>query len=106
MLKQNKLEDTLKGKSLILITGESCASCVSMHSIANNVAAKHNLDFINVEAVDQLDFCNKYKVVTVPTVLLLDKSILIASVHGYQPEEILDIYVEAKLENYLEKKEI
>lgn len=100
MLKQKNVLDSLKGLSLVLVSDDVCACNVSMRSVTRLAATKHNLNYVTVFAKDELDFCKKFSIDIVPSVLLLSDNKLIASVHGYQPEEILELYIEAKLNDF------
>ncbi len=105
----NKFEindiNNLKGINVILITGEGCVSCFSMINVINNISSKFkNVNFYNLEVEDKyLEFLNKYNVRTIPSLLIIKDNELISSCHGYQPEEILEIYLESKIEDTYKK---
>ncbi len=82
---------------LMLVSGNGCASCVSMLDIASNLAKKHNLDFIHHELEDDDKIVEKYGINKVPSVLLTDGDKLIAMVGGFQPYEILDMWIDYKI---------
>ena len=103
MLKQKNVLDNLKGLSLVLVSDDVCACNVSMMSVTKNIARQHNLTYVKVFAKDELEFCKKFNIDTVPSVLLLNDNKILANVHGYQPEEILELYIEAKLNDFNER---
>ncbi|TDW16309.1 thioredoxin [Breznakia blatticola] len=91
--------------SLVLIGGGGCANCTTMSPIIQNVGKKfENLQVYIVDASEQnKDINTYYKVQQVPTILFLFRDELISKVQGYQPEEILEIYIESKMEEYKAK---
>ena len=82
---------------LILITGNGCASCISMHEIAIEAAKKFNLPFKEMEVEKAPEYVEKYDIKHVPTLLLIDNLRLIDKVHGFQPKEILELWLEYKI---------
>ena len=105
MLKQKNVLDDLKGLSLVLVTDDICACNISMRLVTRQVAEKYKITYVTVYAKDEVDFCKRYNIKTLPGVLLLNDNEIVAIVHGYQPEEILELYIEAKLEDFLNLRE-
>ena len=97
--------NNLKGINVILVTGEGCVSCYSMINLINDISLKFkDINFYNLEVEDKyLEFLNNYNVRTIPSLLIIKNNELISSCHGYQPEEILEIYLESKIED-IDKK--
>lgn len=90
----------LSGICVIEFSGESCANCITLlpmlHRILNS---KKDVKLYHIEvSMDTKDIVTKYKVDRVPTILILKDEQEIARCHGYQPEEILEIWLEAKIE--------
>ncbi|OCN04513.1 hypothetical protein A4S06_02555 [Erysipelotrichaceae bacterium MTC7] len=88
--------------SLVLISGDGCANCTTMSPIVQSMGRKFdNLKVYLMDANENnKDINTYYDVHQVPTILFLYKDELISKVQGYQPEEILQIYLESKMEEY------
>ncbi|MFV0381494.1 MAG: thioredoxin family protein [Breznakia sp.] len=94
--------------ALVLISGDGCANCMTMYPIVQEVAEKlDNLSVFNLD-VDKTNYkINEYyDIEMVPTILFLYRGNLISKVKGYQPPEILQIYVETKMEEYASKNSL
>lgn len=110
MLTNENFKETLSKEEfcLVLITGDGCANCSTMAPIVNNM--KHKFEDLSTYLVDINESNYKineyYEVEVVPTILFLHKGRLISKVKGYQPEEILEIYIDCKMKECSEKKEL
>ena len=96
----DNINDILKGVCVVEISGESCANCLTLmpilHDIVDGRADKIRL--VHVEADENtVWFMQRYDVDRVPTILLTDDGEVFARATGYQPEEILEIWIDAKL---------
>ncbi|MGL4949897.1 MAG: thioredoxin family protein [Anaeroplasmataceae bacterium] len=101
MINNDNYIEVLKGFNIIEITGSSCASCVSLKPVLQKVANDKNINFNVLELSDDISkIVDLYKVVSIPTVLLLHDTTLIGKVTGFQPDEILEIWVDAKIEEF------
>lgn len=101
MLTNENYKQVLKesGIALTLISGGGCANCVSMYPTVKKIEnTRDDIKVFYVE-VDESNFKinEEYGVEVVPTVLLTNKGELIAKIKGYQPEEIFDLYIDAKV---------
>lgn len=86
--------------AMILIGGEGCANCVSMYPMVKNVEnTREEVKVFYVE-VDESNFeiNEHYEVEVVPTVLMTNYGKLISKIKGYQPQEIFELYVDAKID--------
>lgn len=101
MLTNENYKQVLKdaGVALILITGGGCANCVSMYPIVKKLEnTRDDIKVFYVE-IDEANFeiNNEYGVEVVPTILLTNKGELVAKIKGYQPEEVFEYYIDAKV---------
>ena len=93
------LSNKLVGVNVVFVTGEGCESCVGMVDVVNQVSKKiKNVNFyiLNVEE-SYLSFLENYQVRMLPTILIIKDNKLLDSCHGYQPEEILELWLDAKI---------
>lgn len=86
---------------LILLVGESCANCEAMRDIVYRVSSELNIDY-EVQDITQ-ELIDKYSINGIPTVLLIHNNELIDKVKGFQPLEILQLWVSYKVEEYHKK---
>ncbi len=89
---------------LIEISGDSCASCHALLPQLNAVAAENNVAFERIDIETSPEAVEKYAVDRIPTIIITDGDKVIGKCSGYQPEEILSLWVEAKLEEYRQGK--
>ncbi len=103
MINNDNFKEQLKGMQVVEFSGESCANCLTLMPLLYNVvSARPNLNLEHVEAGDStIKVFEHYKVDRVPTVLLLDNGVEFARAIGYQPEEIFELWLDAKLEEHL-----
>lgn len=106
MLNNKNFKEILakSNKALVYISGEGCANCVSMMPLVYKIKeTRKDIDVYVVEVSEENYAINEaYGVEVVPSVLLLHHGTLIAKVKGYQPEEIFELYVEAKFDEVKE----
>lgn len=102
----NKETETLKnGFCAVLVRGDDCANCYALAPVATKVAKAYGLPLVEIEAAEQNgELLRSWAIERVPTFLLLDDGEVFARCAGYQPEEILEIWVEAKLEERKDSK--
>lgn len=85
---------------VIEFSGEGCANCYSLMSILTIIMNSYNdclLEHIEISK-DDMDIVEKYDIDRVPTILVLKDDEEIARCRGYQPEEILAIWLDDKIE--------
>ncbi|MDF9823777.1 thioredoxin 1 [Breznakia sp. PF5-3] len=108
MLKNENFKEVLENEEfcLVLVSGDGCANCTTMTPIVNQMRDK--FDELSVYVVDINQSNHKitefYEIEVVPTILLLHRGHVISKVTGYQPEEILEIYIDCKIGEYKQRK--
>lgn len=95
-------KDALKGLCCVEVSGESCANCLTLMPVLKSIAdARDDIRLVHVEAdYDTVELMEEWDVAKVPTVLLMDDGKIFARCSGFQPEEILEIWIDAKIEEY------
>ena len=102
MINDNNYKEKLKGIQLIEVSGESCANCLTLMPMLHEiVSARNDVELLHVEAAENTEkFLEEYQVDRVPTVLLLDDGVVFAKAIGFQPQEIFELWLDAKLEEH------
>lgn len=103
MINDGNYKEKFKGLQVVEISGESCANCLTLMPLLHEVVSQRNLlTLVHVEADnDTVKIMEEYGVDRVPTVLLLDDGVLFAKATGYQPQEIFELWLDAKLDEHL-----
>ena len=98
-MEKYELNTQLEGLNVVLVTGDGCASCVSMVDVVKDVSERFKqIDFYILEYEEKYSsFLENYKVRTIPSVLIIKNNKLIDICHGYQPDEILEIWLDSKI---------
>ena len=106
MITENNYKEELKGICVIEISGESCANCLTLMPILNNIVSKRDdCRMVHIEADENTTKLMQILDVTrVPTILLTDNGEIFARAAGFQPEEILEIWIDAKISEHLSSK--
>ena len=87
--------------SLLEVSGESCANCLTLLPLVNRLAAARGLEVGHLEVNEaNAQRVRSLQVDRVPTLIVFRDGKEVARCTGYQPEEILSVWVEAKLEEY------
>ena len=96
----NKSNADLTGLCVIEVSGESCANCLSLMPVLSSIVSnRDDVRLVHIEADENtVDFMTKYDVRQVPTILLTDDGEEFARAVGFQPEEILELWLDAKIE--------
>ena len=99
-LNMDNYKEALKGVSIVEVSGESCANCFSLMPILNKIISNRNDCVLHhLEATEEtMSLVEAFGVVAVPTILIMNDDVVVAKCRGYQPEEILEIWIDAKLE--------
>ena len=89
-----------KNIKVIEFSGESCANCYSLMPILFEILKSYeDVELVHIEVEkDQIDIIEKYQIDRVPTILILKDEEEVGRCRGYQPEEILAIWLEYKIE--------
>jgi thioredoxin 1 len=100
MSKRDYKSEIKDGLCVVEISGESCANCLTLMPVLKELMSKiEGVRLVHVEAdYDTLDLMEEWEVEKVPTILLTDDGEIYARVSGYQPEEILELWLDAKIE--------
>ena len=106
MLNDNNYKENLKGLQVLEVSGEGCANCISlMPMLYSVVSARNDVELVHFELDDNSNtFASEYNIDRVPTVLLLDDGKEIARVVGFQPEEVFEIWLDYKIDEYKKSK--
>ena len=84
--------------SLLEVSGESCANCLTLLPLVNRLACERGLPVEHLEvngenAARVRELC----IDRVPTLIVFRDGGEIARCTGYQPEEILELWLDAKI---------
>lgn len=93
-------EYDLSGICLIEIGGGSCAGCIAVAPVAATVANECAIRFVRADIEDVPEMANEFKVERIPALVLADGGVAFAKCYGYQPQEILSLWVQAKVEEH------
>ena len=95
-----KYAEQLKGLCCVEISGESCANCLTLMPILQELCDKRgDVRLVHIEAdYSTMELMEEWEVTKVPTILLTDGEEIYARCSGYQPEEILELWLDAKIE--------
>ena len=90
----------LQGLCCVEVSGESCANCLTLMPILQELCgARGDIRLVHVEAdYSTLALMEAWEVVKVPTILLVEDGEIFARCTGFQPEEILEIWLDSKIE--------
>ncbi len=99
-INEKNYKEELKGLCCVEVSGESCANCLTLMPILKDIcSARGDVRLVHVEAdYTTLPLMEEWEVEKVPTILLVDDGEIFARCAGYQPEEILELWLDAKLE--------
>ena len=92
-------KEFFKGICVVEISGESCANCISLMPVLNNIISKRNdCRLLNIEANMKTKFLmDLYEVRSVPAILIVQDGVLIDKTYGFQVEEILEIWINMRV---------
>ncbi len=92
--------DYLKGISVIEVSGESCANCLTLMPILARLISERDdgVELHHIEVADDtMGLVEKFEIRSVPTILIMKDSEIKARCKGFQPEEILELWLDAKI---------
>ena len=103
---KQELKEQLKGLCCVEISGESCANCLTLMPILKELCdARDDIRLVHIEAdYSTTELMEELDVTRVPTILLMDDGVIFARCAGFQPEEILEIWLDAKIEEHKNEK--
>ena len=98
----DKKEDRpdLKGLCCVEVSGESCANCFTLMPVLQRICSERgDVKLVHVEADrSTTQLMEEWEVEKVPTILLVENGEIFARCSGFQPEEILELWLDAKIE--------
>ena len=99
-MNEKDYKEHLKGLCCVEVSGESCANCLTLMPILKEIFdARTDVRLVHVEAdYSTLALMEAWEVEKVPTILLMDDGEIFARCAGFQPEEILELWLDAKIE--------
>lgn len=105
MINDKNFKEQLKGLQVVEISGESCANCLTLMPLLHDIVSERdNLTLVHIEADENtMEIMKYYDVDRVPTVLLLDDGEVFARAMGFQPREIFELWIDAKVSEHLKK---
>lgn len=94
-------KDYLVGITIIEFSGEGCANCYSLMPLLHKLISKRNdCKLYHCEVGENTSkLLEIFKIEAVPTILVLNELNEISRVRGFQPEEILELWLDAKIED-------
>lgn len=104
-LNDKNYKEYLKGISVVEFSGESCANCITLMPILHKLTKDRNdLTLHHVEAgEDTKEILSRYEIFSVPTIMILNDDKEFVRCRGFQPEEILEIWLDSKVEELKNK---
>ena len=96
----------LSGLNLIEISGGGCAGCEELMPAAKRVAENLGIPFLRIECSVAGTLLSEWGIEKIPATVLADGKKPVCKCYGYQPEEILQLFLEAKLEEYQREEKI
>ena len=102
---KEKYTEQLKGLCCVEISGESCANCLTLMPILQELCGnRDDIRLVHIEAdYSTTELMEEWDVTRVPTILLMEDGKIFARCAGFQPEEILEIWLDAKIEEHKNK---
>ena len=99
-MNEKDYKEHLKGLCCVEVSGESCANCLTLMPILQEIcASRGDVRLVHVEAdYSTLPLMEMWEVEKVPTILLVEDGEIFARCSGFQPEEILELWLDAKIE--------
>ena len=98
-INENNYKEQLKGICCVEISGESCANCLTLMPLVKKLCEKRDdVRLVHIEAdYTTLALMEALEVEKVPTLLLMEDGETFARCSGFQPEEILELWLDAKI---------
>lgn len=90
------------GYTLLEFQGDSCANCITLMPIIRSIASRReDLTAFTVQVSEETkELVDRFEIEKVPTLILLHNEELLGKVSGLQPEEILEYWIEDKIEEH------
>ena len=99
-MNEKDYKEHLKGLCCVEVSGESCANCFTLMPILKEICDNRgDIRLVHVEAdYTTSALMEAWEVVKVPTILLFEDGEIFARCSGFQPEEILEMWLDTKIE--------
>jgi len=96
-ISENKFNECVKGKAVIDFFAEWCMPCLMMAPILEEVSDRFkNVKFCKVNIEDNQALASKFKVMSIPTIVVFNNGKEVARINGLQQADVL----EEKLNSY------
>lgn len=95
-----------EGICCIELSGEDCGACLSLLPVLKELIGRRTdvrLEHVEVDA-EHKDLVTEWEVDRVPTVILAEDGVPFARCHGFQPEEILELWIDGKIAEHTKRK--
>lgn len=91
----------LSGIKVIEFSGDSCANCITLMPILSRLVSQYeDVELLHVEVEDKnKEIVEHFKVDTLPTIIITKDGVEKARSRGFQIEEILSLWLDAKLDD-------
>ncbi len=106
MINNDNFKEYFKGLQVVEFSGEGCANCLTLMPLLHEVVSeRENVSLLHVEADENtMKVLEYYGVDRVPTVLLLDDGVEFGRATGFQPKEIFELWLDAKVEEHFKNR--
>lgn len=96
---KDNYKEVLKGINIVEVSGESCANCLTLMPILYNIwEQRKDFTLRHVEADEStMDLIQEWDIRAVPTIIIFKDGVEIQRCKGFQPEEILELWIDAKI---------
>lgn len=89
------------GVTVLEVSGEGCANCFSLLPVLKQITSERGILLEHLEVNERnAERVRALEIERVPTVILFKDGKQIARCTGYQPQEILEVWIDAKIEQY------
>ena len=107
-LNSNNYKEHLKGINVVEFSGESCANCLTLMPILSRlIESRNDCGLFHIEVNNEtLPLVEKYEIKMVPTIMIMYDDECFVSCRGYQPEEILELWLDSKIKELKKIKNI
>lgn len=95
----------MKEITVLSVGGEGCANCFSLLPVVRKLTEERGIPLRSVEiGSENAEEIQSLGITRIPTVAVMRGEEVVAQCSGYQPEEILEIWLDAKIREAKEKK--
>lgn len=88
-----------KGIHLVELAGDQCSGCAALNPVVHNLLKKYPRvahHYVTVTHNTQA-ICQEYKIDRIPALVFIFNGQVLSVAKGFQPEEILDIWLESEI---------